>query len=86
MEQPTVNLHDRATAYGALAWLFAESIPGASFFAAGPGQPDGYEIIFRRVSLAPQARKSLAKLIEDAAAAEIFTEGGQVHITLRLEK
>lgn len=86
MEQKSIDLKDRATAYGALAWLFAESIPGASFFATDPGQPDEYEIIFRRVSLSPQARKSLAKLIEDAAAAEIFSEGGQVHITLRLEK
>lgn len=85
MEQKSINLEDRATAYGALAYLFAESIPGASFITSAPGEPDEYEIIFRWVSLSPNARKSLAKLIEGAAAVVIESEGEQVHITLRLE-
>ena len=81
MQEQRINLSDRAAAYGALAYLFAESIPGSSFFAP---TPDAYEIVFRRVSLSPQGRRSLAKLIEDAADVSVGSEGDQVHISLRL--
>lgn len=85
MENKEINLKDRETAFAALAYLFAGAIQ-ADLEHQKIKSVSFYDVrITRNIGLSGQAKRSLAKLIEDADGFELSQNGGVIRLRFLLE-